>query len=309
MYIVLNPVGFNPEEWNVLFNTLAPDERFEIMPRISEPKKVEVLLTMAPPDWPASLFPKLRCAIQLGHGVDGLLRSGAVPSDVPVVRLVDNTIITQLTCHALAAVLRYHCKIDQYDELKQKHNWQRLGTRHPAETQVGVLGLGHLGINIVDKLRALGFSVCGWSRSAKALDGVETFTGPEGLTSVLRMSDVVVCLLPLAKETVHILDRQAFAAMKPGAFVINLGRGGVLNQDDLISALSAGQVGGAYLDVFEPEPLPFEHPLWTHPKVTITPHAASETRPASCIHQIIENVSRLKDGRALVNVVDRNRGY
>ncbi len=309
MHVALNPVGFDPVEWRGLFEKHAPSVRFEIIPEVTVPDDVDVLLTMSPPDWPASRFPNLRCAIQLGHGIDGLLRSSAVADHVPVVRLVDETIKVQVASHALAAVLRYHCKIEEYDELKRQHVWRRLGTRHPSETRVGVLGLGHVGRNIVDKLRALGFSVGGWSRSLKAIDGVETFTGRDGLEKLLGTSDVVVCILPLVEETRHLLDRKAFAAMKPGSFVINLGRGGLLHQEDLLAALSEGRVGGAYLDVFDPEPLPPEHPFWDHPKITMTPHASSETRPSSCIEQIIDNINRLENGQPLANVVDRLQGY
>jgi glyoxylate/hydroxypyruvate reductase A len=309
MYVVLNPIGFDPAEWRELFEKHAPSAKLEIIPNVTAPVDVDVLMTMSPPDWPASRFPNLRCAIQLGHGIDGLLRSRAVPDHVPIVRLVDETITVQVTSHALAAVLRYHCKIEQYDELKRQHVWRRLGTRHPSETRVGVLGLGNVGRYIVGKLRALGFAVGGWSRSPKAIDGVETFVGKNELTVLLSMSDVVLCVLPLVEETRHLLSRETFAAMKPGCFVINLGRGGLLHQEDLLSALSGGSVSGAYLDVFEPEPLPPEHPFWDHPKITMTPHASSETRPSSCISQIVDNVNRLENGEALINVVDRSLGY
>lgn len=309
MHVVLNPSGFDSAEWTRLFAEHAPEERLEILPNVASEAEVDVLLTMARPDWPVSRFPNLRCAIQLGHGVDGLLQSGAIPAHVPVVRLVDATITAQLTSHALAAVLRYHCKIEQYDELKRQRVWRRLGTRNPSETRVGILGLGNLGRNLAHKLRFLGFAVCGWSRTAKDIEGVETFSGPAGLRQLLGTSDVVLCVLPLAQGTRHILNREAFAAMKPGSFVINLGRGGLLNQDDLLAALASGRVSGAYLDVFDPEPLPAEHPFWSCPQITMTPHASSETRPASCIQQIVQNLVRLKAGSPLLNVIDKDRGY
>jgi len=138
---------------------------------------------------------------------------------------------------------------------------------------------------------------------------VECFRGPDGLDAVLRRADILVCLLPLTSETRGILDRRALGLLPRGAFLLNAARGGHLVQDDLLAALDGGQIAGAALDVFEPEPLPAEHPFWTHPRVVMTPHAASITVPSSAAPQVAENLRRARSGRPLINLVDFGAGY
>jgi len=172
-----------------------------------------------------------------------------------------------------------------------------------------MLGLGELGAACAQTLASLNFRVSGWSRRPKEIAGVRTFSGEEGLRSVLSRAEIVVLLLPLTPETEDLLDADRLELLPEGAVIVNPGRGPLIDDDALISSLDRGHIAHATLDVFREEPLPPEHPFWAHPKVTVTPHVASETRPRTASRTIAENVRRGEAGEALLHVVDRARAY
>ena len=143
---------------------------------------------------------------------------------------------------------------------------------------------------------------------ATALRAAADF-GPDGLAAMLPQTDILVCLLPLTPETRGVLDARTLGLLPRGAFLVNGARGGHVVQPDLLAALDSGHVAAAALDVFEPEPLPADHPFWGHPRVIMTPHAASITIPRSAAPQVVENIRRARDGRPLLNLVDFTLGY
>jgi glyoxylate/hydroxypyruvate reductase A len=155
----------------------------------------------------------------------------------------------------------------------------------------------------------LGFKVAGWSRRERRSPGIESFHGPEGLIALARRSEILVCLLPLTRETTGILDGRLFAAMPRGAAIVNAARGRHLVDADLLVALESGQLSAAVLDVFVEEPLPTEHPFWRHEKIIVTPHAAAATHAPTAAAGVAENLRRLADGRQLINIVDLAHGY
>jgi glyoxylate/hydroxypyruvate reductase A len=171
---------------------------------------------------------------------------------------------------------------------------------------VGLLGLGELGSDVAQKLLALGFNVVGWSRRPKDLPGVRSFTD---LEEMLRLTDALVCLLPLTRQTAGILNARTFAHMRRDGCVINVARGGHLVARDLVSALDNGWLAHAYLDVFDPEPLPERDPLWEHPGITITPHIAALTDPRTAVPKVVENVERVRRGETPAHLVDFSAGY
>ena len=187
--------------------------------------------------------------------------------------------------------------------------WRREAETDAAATRIGLLGLGTLGRACAAALRPLGFALRGWSRTPQALDGVETFHGADGLGDFLAGTDILACLLPLTAETRGILDARLFARLPRGACLINAARGGHLVEADLLAALDSGRLRGALLDVFEPEPLRPDHPFWSHPAITVTPHIAARTLAEPSARQIAEAIAALEAGGAPPGLVDRERGY
>ncbi|MGA7985497.1 MAG: NAD(P)-dependent oxidoreductase, partial [Burkholderiales bacterium] len=178
-----------------------------------------------------------------------------------------------------------------------------------AERSVGLLGLGELGRSVAQRLLALDFRLCGWSRRQKEIERIECFAGPDGLDAMLAKCGALVCLLPLTPETRGILDARSLALLPRGACVINVARGAHLVEADLIAALDAGHLAHAYLDVFETEPLPASHPFWSHPGVSLTPHVAALTDPRTALPLVIRNLERAQRGEPPEAQVDRAAGY
>ncbi|MFQ5438902.1 MAG: NAD(P)-dependent oxidoreductase, partial [Paracoccaceae bacterium] len=174
---------------------------------------------------------------------------------------------------------------------------------------VGILGLGELGRRSARYLLAAGFNVCGWSRRLKSEPGVACYSGETGLKEVLGRSDYLVLLLPLTEETEGILGGENLAMLPKGAVVLNPGRGSLIRDEALLDALGDGRLRHAVLDVFRTEPLAPGHPYWAHPRVTVTPHIASATRPETASDTIAENIRRGEAGEPFLYLVDRGAGY
>ena len=187
--------------------------------------------------------------------------------------------------------------------------WHPHPALRTAQQHVGVLGLGALGGAVAHHLAAAGFQVSGWSRTAKDIPGVNCYYGPDGLNDLLPQVSILICLLPLTAMTSGILNAGLFAALPRGAFLINVGRGSHLVEDDLLTALQKGHLAEATLDVFQQEPLPVDHPFWYVPSITITPHVASIADPDSAAPLIVENIRRACARQPLRYAVDVIRGY
>jgi glyoxylate/hydroxypyruvate reductase A len=206
----------------------------------------------------------------------------------------------------LVHTLDWHRHLYRYRDQQRASMWRRVDQRMASDRTVGILGLGELGGDAAAKLSALGFNVAGWSRRPKELPGVKSFTD---LAAMLRITDALVCLLPLTPQTTGILNARTFAMMKRDGCVINLARGGHVVTKDLLAALDTGWLAHAYLDVFEAEPLPAKDPLWDHPGISITPHTAALTEPRTAVPKIRENVERVRRGETPLNLVDFQAGY
>jgi glyoxylate/hydroxypyruvate reductase A len=280
-----------------------------VWPDHGDADAVEFALIWGPYAAAMGRFPNLKAMISLGAGVDHILAQPDRPMDVPVVRLVDPGLRTGMLEYVLYAVLRYHRHMPDYETQQQRKLWIERRQLLPAERRIGILGLGEMGLACAQVLERLGFDVIGWSRTKKEIHNVGCFYGDEALTAFLGQSAILVCLLPLTPETAGVLDRDAFAALPPGAYLINVGRGGHVVEEDLLAALESGHIAGATLDVFRTEPLPRGHPFWDHPGVTVTPHIAALTLPQSAAPAITEIIERARAGRPLLNVVDPERGY
>ncbi len=294
--------------WAKYFAEHAPDLEFRIWPDAGNLREVEYLIAwQVPADFLAQM-PNLKVLFSSGAGIDHVDLS-AVPAHVPLVRMVEPGIVHGMVEYVSLAVLALHRDFFDYVAQKSARSWNPLEVLPASARTIGVMGLGSLGRAVLERLASYGFRLRGWNRSPRSLQGVETFAGGEQLAPFLAGCDVLVCLLPLTPATQGILDREVFAALPTGAALINVGRGPHLVGADLLAALDSGQLSRAILDVTEPEPLPPEHPFWTHPRVFVTPHVASMTQPETAAPILLENIRRHQRGEPLAHVIDRCRGY
>lgn len=283
--------------WLARLREALPGER--IADAVAGPDRaaVDVAVVANPPPGSLQGLPGLRLIQSLWAGVDRLLADPTLPPGVPVARMVDPAMNAAMAETALWAVLALQRGFFAYARQQLERRWQVLPQRRADEWRVTVLGRGQMGGTVATRLAAQGHPVRAWHREA----------GP--LAAALADADVVLNLLPLTPATRGLLDAAAFAAMKPGAALVNLARGAHLVESDLLAALDAGQVSHAVLDVFAQEPLPAGHAFWAHPRVTVLPHAAAQTDPRSAAAVVAANVQALRAGRPIAHRVDRSRGY
>jgi len=282
---------------------------FRRLDSLGDKADIEVALAWKPASGLLASFPNLKLIVSLGMGVDHLLSDDKLPAGVPITRIMDNGLIGQMSEYALYWALRHHRDIDKYAASQRAKQWKVEDFVDTIHRRIGILGLGTIGQDTAKKFAALGFPTAGWSRTAKSLPGIETFHGQDGFRRLLAESDILVNVLPLTRETRGILDAKAFAALPKGAYVINMARGGHVVDEALLAALDSGHLSGAALDVFNQEPLPAEHPYWTHPKVHVTPHIAGATNPRTASPGVIENIKRLRSGGELMHCIDPKTGY
>jgi len=248
-----------------------------------------------------------KAVLNLWAGVERIVGNPTLTQ--PLCRMVDPAMTETMVEYVTGHVLRHHLGMDAHI-LGQDGIW-RHGAIPPLarERPVAILGMGELGQAVARALIALNFPVRGWSRTPRAVPGVATDFGAEGLTRVLAGAQVVILLMPNTPETANTLNAERLALLAPGAFIINPGRGPLIDDAALLAALDSGQVGHATLDVFRVEPLPPDHPFWRHPRVTVTPHIAAQTRPETASAVVAENIRRAEAGEPLLHLVDRTRGY
>jgi glyoxylate/hydroxypyruvate reductase A len=295
--------------WPEALARAMPALELRVWPDVGEQADVQYAVVWKPPADSLRALPNLKAIFSLGAGVDYLFTNTELPEDVPLVRLIDPALTEGMTEYVLYHVLRYHRYMGAYEAQQRRRVWRELPQVRPGDRTIGIMGLGIIGGDIAAKLALLGFSVAGWSRSAKRLPQVRSFFGRDQLEPFLKRSEMLVCVLPLTPETEGILNKNTLAALPRGACLISAGRGGHVIEQDLLAALDSGHIAGATLDVFHTEPLPAEHPFWTHPKVTVTPHTASITNPYTASMQVADNIRRLQQGEALVGLVDRQHRY
>ena len=295
--------------WLAAFRAALPEEEIRAFPAVGDPAEIDCALVAQPPAGELAKLPNLRLICSLWAGVDGLLRDPSFPRRVPLARLVDPYMTQAMSESALAHVLGAHRQLDAYRRQQAEGVWRMLPQPRAHERRVGILGMGALGGDAARKLKALGFDVAGWSRRPHQLPDIPNYAGRERLYEFLARSQIVVCLLPLTDDTRGILDARAFAALPPGATVINLARGAHVVERDLLAALDGGRLGAAVLDTFETEPLPSGHPYWRHPRVQVTPHIAAISDRRSVVPVIAENIRRFRAGQPVRDLVDLGAGY
>lgn len=287
-----------PQEEILAFSELTNEQR----------RAVDFAIVANPDPADIAALPGLTWIHSLWAGVERLVLELGDKAP-PIVRLKDPELSRVMAEAVLAWTYYLQRDMPAYRDNQQKTLWQEFDYRHPREMTVGLLGLGALGTAAAERLRHAGFNVAGWSRSAKAIGGVETLTGDDGLQTLLEKSDILVCLVPLTDATRGLLDAGRLAAMKNGAALINFARGAVIIAEDLIAALDSGRLSHAVLDVFEQEPLPVSSAFWQHPKVTVLPHISAPTSRESSARIVAGNVYTWRETGTLPETVDMARGY
>ena len=293
--------------WRAALAAALPGER--LVESKDAADDIEVAIVANPRPGALAGLPRLRLIQSLWAGVDRLLVDPTLPAGVPIVRMVDPAMNVAMAETALWAVLALHRGFFRYARLQREGRWAPHGQRRADEMVVAVLGLGQMGRGAALRLSAQGYRVLGWSARPNAVEGIETHAGDAALDALLARADIVLDLLPLTPATRGLFDATRFARMKPGAGFVNLARGAHVVEADLLAALDAGPLRHAVLDVFQTEPLPAGHAFWSHPRVTVLPHAAAQTDPRSAAGVVAANLHDWRAGRPLAHVVDRARGY
>lgn len=302
---IISP-GRDPKVWIDALTFHQPDIDIQIYPAIPRPEEVEMVLLWQHPPGYLKTFPNLKLISSLGAGVDHILSDSAVPDSMPIVRIVDEKLTWSMTNYVIMGVLNFHRQIERYQADQKRKVWDM--SNPEISVKVGVMGVGALGGDVLDKLKYMGFPVYGFGFTEKE-DFPYPYFSKDQLQEFLDQINVLVCLLPLTPDTENILNFKMFSKCQPGTYLINVARGKHLVEEDLIPALEHGFLSGALLDVYRTEPLPESHPFWNEDRIQITPHIASVTNPKAASPQIIENFKRLKSNRPLLNTVNRERGY
>ena len=287
---------------------LDPNLDIEIWPGINKAEQVQFAVAWQHPANLFEKFPNLKVISSLGAGVDHLLSDDTIPESIQFTRIVAPSLSGQMADYVLTAVLNIIRKTDQYTDQQRKAIWKPLSSIKKHDVTIGVMGLGEIGSEVAKMLVNNGFSVNGWAKSKKSVNGVACYAKDE-LGSFLAKTNIAVCLLPLTPETNNILNLELFKGLKKPSFLINVARGDHLVEEDLIYALDTDQISHATLDVFSEEPLPESHPFWGREKITLTPHIASVTDPQESAELILENYKRMLSGMELLHKVNREAGY
>lgn len=317
-----SPASPPPAETLILFAEprLWPEYR-DLLPALLEKAQIPARIVLEAPD-PAAVdfiiyapgsplqdftpFTRCRAVLSLWAGVERIVGNATLTQ--PLCRMVEEGLTEGMVEWVVGHALRHHLGMDRHI-VNPGHVWDPTCPPLARERPVTVLGLGALGAACAQALAALNFPVTGWSRSPRAVPGVTCLHGAEGLEQALRGAQIVVTLLPRTPETENILNARNLGWLAEGAAILNPGRGPLIEDEALLAALDTGRIGHATLDVFRVEPLPRDHPYWRHPRVTVTPHIAADTRAGGAAAVLVENIRRSLAGEPLLHLVDRSAGY
>lgn len=294
-------------KWTAAFQKEAPGILLEVGPEVPDPATVDVLLLWKHPQGSLASFKQVKLYYSLGAGVDHLMKDQDLLPGVPICRIVDPLLSFSMSNYILFAVLYFQRKWDKFLNDRKNKIWDHDGISE-ENVKVGILGLGTLGTDAAIKLHQLRFEVMGYSPSPKQIDGIPTFAEGE-LANFLAQCNVLVCTVPSTPQTRGLLSKPLFDQLTQPTYLINVARGEVQVEKDILEALEHNVLSGAFLDVFESEPLPKDHPFWLHPKVQMTPHIASITNPEAGVAQILNNAFAVKQENDLVHTVDPKKGY
>lgn len=297
------------ENWIEAIAADLPDLEMRVWPDAGNRDEVEFMIANQLPPGEFASFPNLKFVASTSAGVDRLLNDPDFPAHLPIVRSINTQRTATMCAWICYQVVGHHRRFANYRENQPKKIWEFMRYPPPDEVGIGVMGLGTLGGTAARTLKGFMYDVAGWSRSPKTMDGIECFAGTSQLESFLKRSNIIVSILPGTEETNDLLNRETLALLPEGAYIVNCGRGNLIDEDALIEAMDSGHIAGASLDVFKTEPLPDDHPFWSHPKVTVTPHYSSNGSAKHGVGVVVENIRRVRAGAPLEDVIDKELGY
>ena len=271
--------------------------------------KIEVALVWNLPDKILKKLKNLKIIFSLGAGVDHILK---LPSykNTPIIRIQDPNMRSRMLNHVLAQILIYQLKLTEYNKAQQKNIW--LDERHTSlnkDLTIGVLGVGYLGKFIANKLKSLDYNVIGYKNTISAAKYSIPIYYKNSLKTFLKLSDIIVSVLPATKETRDLINKSFLNQMKKKSLLINIGRGSSLNEMDLLKHIKQNNYFFASLDVFKKEPLPKNSKLWKNQNITVTPHVAAITDVDSSINYIFSKFEQFRTNGKIKSDVKIKNGY
>ena len=298
------------EVWSASLKSALPELNIRVYPDDGNVNEVEFAVVWKHPHGILKKYPNLKAILSLGAGVDHIISDPDLPEGLPIIRLVDKKLTHEMCLHSLHWVLHFHS--DQYLYRVQQSNreWIQQSSVQTEDRTIGIMGLGNIGRSIGELLVTQGFNVIGWgAKNKSSLKDIKYYYGEEQLGDFLSKTDILINVLPLTSNTTNILTKNKLEFLPKGSFIINIGRGGIINEDDLLSFLDDGHITAAALDVFAEEPLPENNSLWSHPSVYITPHIAGQSNPNSAAKTIAENIHRIQKGELPYPIYSNSNGY
>ena len=312
MSILLASTDFweDMDVWSNGLKESMPEMDVRVYPDEGDVNEVEYAVVWKHPRGILNKYPNLKAILSLGAGVDHIISDPELPEGLPIVRLVDKKLTHEMCLHSLHWVLHFHSDQYLYRIQQQSREWIQQSSVQSEDRTIGIMGLGNIGKAIGDSLINLDFKVVGWgARPKESLGGIEYYCGHEQLADFLSQTDVLINVLPLTEDTKNILTKIELAFLPKGSFIINIGRGGIINESDLLTSLDSGHITAVALDVFAQEPLPENNSLWDHPLVYVTPHIAGQSNPGSAAQTIAENIRLIEKGETPYPIYSHSSGY
>ena len=312
MSILLASTDFweDMDVWSNGLKESMPEMDVRVYPDEGDVNEVEYAVVWKHPRGILNKYPNLKAILSLGAGVDHIISDPELPEGLPIVRLVDKKLTHEMCLHSLHWVLHFHSDQYLYRIQQQSREWIQQSSVQSEDRTIGIMGLGNIGKAIGDSLINLDFKVVGWgARPKESLGGIEYYCGHEQLADFLSQTDVLINVLPLTEDTKNILTKIELAFLPKGSFIINIGRGGIINESDLLTSLDIGHITAVALDVFAQEPLPENNSLWDHPSVYVTPHIAGQSNPGSAAQTIADNIRLIEKGETPYPIYSHSSGY
>lgn len=312
MSIVLASTDFweDMEVWSNGLQKAMPEMDIKVYPDDGDVNEVEFAVVWKHPRGILKKYPNLKAILSLGAGVDHIISDPDLPEGLPIIRLVDKKLTHEMCLHALHWVLHFHSDQYLYRSQQLKRQWIQQSSIQTEDRTIGIMGLGNIGRSIGELLVTQSFNVIGWGANQKSsLTDIKYYYGQDQLSDFLGRTNILINVLPLTSDTTNIITKKELSLLPKDSFIINIGRGGIINEDDLLTLLSDGHIKAAALDVFTQEPLPENNSLWDHPSVYITPHIAGQSNPNSAGQTISENIHRIQKGELPYPIYSKTNGY